>query len=82
MSQYHDEHRIITIEKYREYIEKMPEFVKDFFNFYEISKNASPNTILAYAYDLDAFFYYLTQSNPLIKSYDDITLEILDSLSK
>lgn len=81
MSQYNDEQRIIVIEKYKEYIQKMPEFVRDFFNFYEITKNAAPNTILAYAYDLDAFFYFLTQSNPLINSYDDITLEILDSLS-
>lgn len=81
MSQYNDERKIIVIEKYKEYIEKMPAFVKDFFNFYEISKNAAPNTILAYAYDLDAFFYYLMQTNPMIQSYGDITLEILDQLT-
>ena len=77
---YHEEHRIKVIEEYKQAIEEMPSFVKRFFTFYEVTKNASANTIRAYYYDLDAFFYYLTQECPVINTYNDITLEFLDSL--
>lgn len=78
---YHEQHKDIIIDKYKEYIANMPSFVKSYFTFYEITKNASADTILSYAYDLDTFFYFLTQENPMIKAYNDITLELLDSLT-
>lgn len=77
---YHDEHRLDVIEKYKQELVNMPAFVKRFFTFYEVTKNASANTILAYYYDLETFFYYLTQECPVINTYNDITLEFLDSL--
>ena len=78
---YNDEKNKKIIAKYREYISEMPSFVKDFFTFFEVTKNAAPNTILAYAYDLEVFFYYLISSNPNINSYADITLELIDNLT-
>lgn len=77
---YHDEHRNKVIETYKKALEEMPSYVKRFFTFYEVTKNASANTILAYYYDLEIFFYYLTQECPVINTYNDITLEFLDSL--
>lgn len=81
MPSYNVEKNKKVIAKYREYIKDMPSFVKDFFTFFEVTKNAAPNTILAYAYDLDTFFFYLMSNNPAINSYQDITLEIIDSLT-
>ena len=59
----------------------MPAFCKQF--FIGIEPRTSSRTRLAYAYDLDTFFDYLKQNNPLLKTVDvtSIPLSILNQIT-
>ena len=66
--------------KLREMLKKMPAFCKQF--FIGIEPRTSSRTRLAYAYDLDTFFDYLKQNNPLLKTVDvtSLPLSILNQI--
>ncbi len=67
--------------KLREMLKKMPAFCKQF--FIGIEPRTSSRTRLAYAYDLDTFFDYLKQNNPLLKTVDvtSLPLSILNQIT-
>ena len=65
----------------KEIIREFPEFTNLFFDYCVVQKNYSSNTILNYAVDLRLFFRYLVSANPNLKHINEITLELLESLS-
>lgn len=64
----------------RSLMDKMPDYCKQF--FIGIESTTSSRTRIAYAYDLNCFFDYLHENNPICKktSVTDISLELLGSL--
>lgn len=71
---YYEDVNIKNELKLREMLNKMPAFCKQF--FIGIEPRTSSRTRLAYAYDLDTFFDYLKQNNPLLKTVDITSLPI------
>lgn len=71
---YYEDVNIKNELKLREMLNKMPAFCKQF--FIGIEPRTSSRTRLAYAYDLDTFFDYLKQNNPLLKNVDITSLPI------
>lgn len=78
---YYEDVNIKNELKLREMLKKMPAFCKQF--FIGIEPRTSSRTRLAYAYDLDTFFDYLKQNNPLLKTVDvtSIPLSILNQIT-
>ena len=78
---YYEDVNIRNELKLREMLKKMPAFCKQF--FIGIEPRTSSRTRLAYAYDLDTFFDYLKQNNPLLKTVDvtNIPLSILNQIT-
>ncbi len=78
---YYEDVNIRNELKLREMLKKMPAFCKQF--FIGIEPRTSSRTRLAYAYDLDTFFDYLKQNNPLLKTVDvtSIPLSILNQIT-
>lgn len=78
---YYEDVNIKNELKLREMLKKMPAFCKQF--FIGIEPRTSSRTRLAYAYDLDTFFDYLKQNNPLLKTVDvtNIPLSILNQIT-
>ncbi len=64
----------------RNLISKMPDYCKQF--FIGIEPTTSSRTRIAYAYDLNCFFEYLHENNPICKknAISDISLEIIGFL--
>lgn len=60
---------------------RLPSFCRDFLNFYLSVKNAQPRTVLNYAQDLEVFFYFLKQDNPLLADTKNITPDDLGRLT-
>lgn len=65
---YSEQQRIKYTKQLNEYLDKMPEYCKDYFFSLEYTKQ--PRTKLAYAMDLNKFFNFLVES--YFKSYSDI----------
>ena len=78
---YHEQQDIENIKKLRELIKSLPLFCSDFFR--GIEQRTSSRTRIAYAYDLNVFFHFLQEENPVIAklSMSEITLEHIDSLT-
>lgn len=78
---YYEDVNIRNELKLREMLKKMPAFCKQF--FIGIEPRTSSRTRLAYAYDLDTFFDYLKQNNPLLKTVNitNIPLSILNHIT-
>lgn len=78
---YYEDVNIKNELKLREMLKKMPAFCKQF--FIGIEPRTSSRTRLAYAYDLDTFFDYLKQNNPLLKTVDvtSLPLSILNQIT-
>ena len=78
---YYEDVNIKNELKLREMLKKMPAFCKQF--FIGIEPRTSSRTRLAYAYDLDTFFDYLKQNNPLLKTVNitNIPLSILNHIT-
>lgn len=66
--------------KLRELIEPLPYYVREFFR--GIEPRTSSRTRIAYAYDLNVFFQYLRDNNPIFKekTIAEISLKDLESL--
>lgn len=67
-----------SLEKVRELLDKMPEFM-NFFSLYLTGNGCSEGTILAYVQDIDLFFYYL-QAGPGTEN-GVVTTAFLEGLS-
>lgn len=78
---YHEQQDIENIKKLRELIKSLPLFCSDFFR--GIEQRTSSRTRIAYAYDLNVFFHFLQEENPVIAklSMSEITLDHIDSLT-
>lgn len=65
----------------RNLLQKMPPYCKQF--FIGIEPTTSSRTRIAYAYDLNCFFDYLHENNPLCTKKDitEIPLSVLDRKS-
>lgn len=75
---YYKERDQKNIQKLREIIPTLPGFCREYFLSLEISKASS--TRLNYASDLEIFFYFLQQANPLYKD-KKLTLEDLSHIT-
>ena len=67
--------------KLRELCVELPDFCKEFFR--GIEPTTSSRTRIAYAYDLNCFFDYLHENNPLCTKKDitEIPLSVLGNLA-
>ena len=76
---YHAQQTDKINEKIQTLFSSMPKYIPAFMN----AKNDKwePRTKLAYLQDLSIFFEYLVQKNPYIKTYTDVSYEILDALN-
>ena len=77
MTKYYIENEKDNIIKFRELVNSLPLFCKNFFR--SIEPRTTFKTRLAYAYDLNVFFRYLKQNNKIFKN--DILLSDLDKLT-
>lgn len=74
-------------EKDRNYRLKLEAMKKDLpvymYEFLDSKAQRNPNTAVAYAYDLELFFAYLKEFNPVAGNSEikDISMELLDSLT-
>ncbi len=77
---YHEQVDIKNTYKLRELIAALPPFAKNYFR--GIETRTSSRTRIAYAYDLNIFFRYLHNTNPIFQKVEikDITLEQLEQL--
>ena len=64
----------------RQITDVLPFCSRGFFTEMLGSRGLSSRTVLGYARDFEVFCFYLKESNPLIKDYQDITPEFLDNL--
>lgn len=78
---YYEDVNIKNELKLRAMLQKMPAFCKQF--FIGIEPRTSSRTRLAYAYDLDTFFDYLHQSNPMLRKMEitRFPLSILEQIT-
>ncbi len=77
---YHQQVDIKNTYKLRELISTLPPFAKSYFR--GIEPRTSSRTRIAYAYDLNIFFRFLHNTNPIFQKMEikDITLEQLEQL--
>ncbi len=66
--------------KLKELEKKLPPFMKSYFTYLSETRRLSMRTVVAYAYDLETFCYFMLRNNPLIKQYADIVPDILERL--
>lgn len=78
---YHEQQDIENTLKLRRLCTSLPPFAKDFFR--GIEPVTQSRTRIAYAYDLNIFFQYLEQSNPIIKQtgITHLCVDILDQIT-
>lgn len=78
---YHKQKNIEYTQQLRELLKDLPSYTKDYFR--SIENTTSPRTRISYAYDLQVFFRFLTEKNPVLKNkrLSDITLQDIDQLS-
>lgn len=62
-------------------LESLPTYVSEYFDYCSGTKDRSINTMIGYAYDLTVFFKFLTEKNPTISNFDDITIDFLSQLT-
>lgn len=79
---YHDEQNKQNILKLRAVLDTLPSFCRNFFR--GIEDYTSTRTRLAYAYDLRLFFEFLHEKNSICAKKDikDISVDILDKLTR
>lgn len=79
---YHEKKATDYTLQLRKLLEELPPYARDYFR--SIEQHSSAKTRISYAYDMQVFFRFLTQSNPLLskKAVRDITLEELNYLDR
>ena len=80
-SKYLNDQKDHILVKLKELESRLPDFCRDFLNFYLSVKNAQPRTVLNYARDLDVFFYFLKENNPALSDTKKITSDDMDHLT-
>ena len=68
-------------EKIEELLSTLPEYCRDYYVYCSGTLERSTTTILGYLYDIRTFFKYVINNNPSMGNINDITLEILDSMT-
>ncbi|MBQ6550187.1 MAG: tyrosine-type recombinase/integrase [Lachnospiraceae bacterium] len=78
---YHTQVDIRNTLKLRELLRELPPYTKEFFR--GIEPQTSSRTRIAYAYDLNVFFHFLSENNPSLgsRAIREITLSDLESLT-
>ena len=71
----------IQHEKLKVILSDLPSFCCDYFDYCDGTLNRSTATMLEYAYDVRSYFKFIAAGNPLINSYHDVTLDILDKMT-
>lgn len=71
----------IQLEKIQDILSELPLYCRDFFDYCDGTLNRSAATLFQYAHDIKTFFNFLLEQNPLINTYNDITLDFLDELT-
>ena len=71
----------IQHEKLKVILSDLPSFCCDYFDYCDGTLNRSTATMLEYAYDIRSYFKFIAAGNPLINSYHDVTLDILDKMT-
>ena len=78
MSDYKKNINSSALDKLNKVIKQLPDYCKYYFN--AKSNTLAPRTRLAYAEDLEIFFYYLTQTFPEYTDIKEIPISLLNSL--
>lgn len=80
-SDYYKEKNKKQLTKLRILEAKLPPYVTSYLDDKELSSQV--NTVIAYAYDLQTFFRFLTEKNTMLKNtaIKDITIDFLENLT-
>ena len=80
-SDYYKEKNKKQLTKLRMLETKLPPYVTSYLDDKELSSQV--NTVIAYAYDLQTFFRFLTEKNTMLKNtvIKDITIDFLENLT-
>jgi integrase/recombinase XerC len=80
MNTYHDEVSVKSYDKLKEMLQTLPPYCANYFN----ARNdvLEPRTAVSYAGDLNVFFHYIKEANPLYRNVDvsDIPVEAIGNM--
>lgn len=62
-------------------LSELPDYVRSYTDYCLGTLNRSYNTVIVYTYDIRLFFRFLISRNPLVSTYNDVTIDILNQLS-
>ena len=78
---YRDEIEEKNKEKLDELLNELPAYCRSFFISASGTNDRPSSTLLAYAREIRFFYEYLIDNNPLLNTYNDITIEVLNMIT-